>query len=408
MDLSASLLPLSGRTVLVVEDSATQRAHAVALISKLGAMQVLEGSDGLEGLKRLAEVPAIDLVLSDLEMPHMDGVTFIGEFAARGFRPELIVLSSQDLAVLHSVHLMAETYGLTVPGIIPKPLTQEALQNLFPAKPLASSVHPPSGPTLEKLSIAEIAAGIRGGELLCYFQPQITLKGALLKGVEALVRWRHPGAGLLGPGAFLPQVETDEGLMFELTMEVLAKVAEQWHGWRRRGLAIEVSVNLSALTINTPGFADRLMAAADRLELPPKALVFELTESASVSHLGHTLANLARLRMRGFKLSIDDFGTGFATFEQLERIPFTELKLDRSIVKDLPHSQQHLVLVESMLQMAQGMKLTTVAEGIETLESWRSLREMGCDRGQGFLLARPMPGDQLMEWAKQDRAWLRT
>ena len=111
--------------------------------------------------------------------------------------------------------------------------------------------------------------------------------------------------------------------------------------------------------------------------------------------------------MRGFNLSIDDFGTGFATFEQLERIPFTELKLDLSIVKHLPDSERHDVVARSLVQMAQGLKLTTVAEGIETMAAWHSLRGMGCDRGQGYLIARPMPGEQVLPWAHQDRALLK-
>jgi EAL domain-containing protein (putative c-di-GMP-specific phosphodiesterase class I) len=164
---------------------------------------------------------------------------------------------------------------------------------------------------------------------------------------------------------------------------------------------------VSAGSVSTPNFADLVIAAADRLGLPSLSLVLELTESASVSNLAMALANLARLRMRGFKLSIDDFGTGFATFEQLERIPFTELKLDRSIVQHLPGSGRHLVMAQSLLHLTAGLKLASVAEGIETLEAWTCLRALGCERGQGYLIARPMPGEQLMDWVRKDRAFLR-
>jgi EAL domain-containing protein (putative c-di-GMP-specific phosphodiesterase class I) len=126
-----------------------------------------------------------------------------------------------------------------------------------------------------------------------------------------------------------------------------------------------------------------------------------------MSNLGQSLANLVRLRMRGFRLSIDDFGTGFATFEQLERIPFTELKIDRSIIQFLPDDPRQVVLVQGMLQMARGLDLATVAEGIETLETWNVLRGYGCDLAQGYLIARPMPGAQIRDWANLDRAHLR-
>jgi EAL domain-containing protein (putative c-di-GMP-specific phosphodiesterase class I)/CheY-like chemotaxis protein len=396
--------------VLVVEDSALQRAHAVALVAGLGAAEVMEARDGLDGLGQLARNQAIDLVLTDLDMPGMDGITFISEFAARGFRPQVIILSSQEAAVIQSVALMAETYGLTVPGVLSKPLAGAGLTSLLAARPLrpgSPTGAAPQGPPRQEPAPAEIARGIRDREFLCFFQPQVTFHGALLKGVEALVRWRHPHLGLLGPAAFLPQVEAREGLMEDLTLAILAHAAEQWHGWRRKGLNLEVSVNLSAGSVGIPGFADVLIAAADRLDLPSRSLVFELTESASVSDLGHTLANLARLRMRGFRLSIDDFGTGFATFEQVERIPFTELKLDRSIVGRLPGSERHLVMAQSLLHLTRGLRLASVAEGIETIEAWACLRDLGCERGQGYLIARPMPGEQLLEWASQDRTFLR-
>jgi len=398
-------LPFAGKVVLVAEDSHVQRRHAVDVVRGLGAAEVLEARDGLEGLALFTRHPRIDLVLTDLEMPNMDGVRFIGEFAARGYRPEVVIASTHDLAVLHSVRLMAVTYGLTVPGVIHKPLEAAALAKLFPggrgAKPAAVVAQHPL-PTH-----AEIRAGITAGGFICYFQPQITFKGALLKGVEALARWRHPDHGLLGPAAFLPQVEASEELMLDLTRAILTDVAAHWHPWKRHGLNVEVSVNLSPLSLGQAGFADLLIEACAGLDLPPRNVIFEVTESASMSNLGQSLANLVRLRMRGFRLSIDDFGTGFATFEQLERIPFTELKIDRSIIQYLPDAERHVVLVQGMLQMARGLNLATVAEGIETLETWNALRGYGCDLAQGYLIARPMPGDQIHDWAKQDRAHLR-
>jgi len=135
--------------------------------------------------------------------------------------------------------------------------------------------------------------------------------------------------------------------------------------------------------------------------------VFEVTESASVANLGHCLANLARLRMWGFKLSIDDFGTGFATFEQLERFPFTELKIDQSITVMLPMAARQMSMARRMIQLAQDLHLSVVAEGIETLEAWRAIRDLGGEIGQGYFIARPMPGEQVPEWAKVDRSHLR-
>jgi len=400
--------PLQGRTVLIVEDSPVQRDHAVSLVSSLGAIHVPVACDGLEALACLDRIPEIDLVLTDLEMPNMDGVRFIGEFAGRGYRPELIVISSMDRAVLHSVRLMAETYGLVVPGVLSKPMGEEALRKLFAASATpAFEVPRVSTRVREEPSLAEISDGLREGAFLCYFQPQVTLRGVSVKGVEALVRWRHPNHGLLGPAAFLPQAETRQEVMSALTQAVLAEVAGHWHLWRQKGLKVSVSVNLSAVSLGMPGFSDELMRTCERLDLPPKAIIFEVTESASVSNLGQCLENLTRLRIRGFRLSIDDFGTGFATFEQLERIPFTELKIDQSLSRNLPQAERNMVLIRGLMQMAQGLGLVTVAEGVETLEAWGALGAMGCELAQGYLIARPMPGDHLLDWVHQDRSHLR-
>jgi len=391
---------------MVVEDSATQRAHLAGLILELGGAPPLEAANGLEALAQLEREPLIDLILTDLEMPAMDGVAFIGEMASRGYRPELVIVSSQEQNILRSVRLMAVTFGLSVAGFVQKPIFREDLLKVLSGPPFLGRSAP--APAAQgAIGLDEIRKGLRDGEFLCFFQPQLTFQGAHLKGVEALIRWRHPQSGLLGPGAFLPQAETDAELMSGLTLHVLEFVARQWQGWNTRGLKLEVAVNLSAHSLSEPAFADRIMEKVSDLDLPPRFLVFEMTESASVSDLGHTLANLNRLRMRGFGLSIDDFGTGFATFEQLERIPFTELKIDQSITRGLPGSERHTILARNMLQMAKDLHLTSVAEGIETQEMWDALKALGCDRGQGYFLGRPMPGAQLKDWVLAGRSHLK-
>lgn len=385
-----------------------QRNHAVALVKELGAESVWEAANGVGGLAILAREVKVDLILLDLEMPRMDGIAFIGELAARGFRPRILITSSLEAEVLRTVQLMAETYGLGLPGAIAKPLKTASLVQALAMGVQESPIHrtPQSGANRNNPDRAEILRGIDANEFICFFQPQVTFQGAFVRGVEALVRWRHPRLGLLGPAAFLPQVEKEEALMSSLTMRVLESVAESWHSWNRRGLQLEVSVNLSALSLGLLGFADCLLDACDRLMLLPRFIVFEVTESASVGNLGHCLANLARLRMRGFKLSIDDFGTGFATFEQLERLPITELKIDQSITKCLPEAERQMLVARRMVQMAQDLKLVVVAEGIETIGNWQAIRLLGCQIGQGYFIARPMPAEQIPEWVQLDRSHL--
>ena len=399
---------IQDRKVLVIEDSRTQRAYAVSLVRSLGAAEVFEAADGIEALEFLEREPGIQLVLCDLEMPRMDGMALIGEMAARSMNPHLIILSSQEAGILASVQHMAVSYGLTTSGVIPKPLTCENLVQTLACPPFTKGVtgQRPAAPERAKLTLPEIQTGLLNGEFFCFFQPLLTMQTGFLRGVEALVRWQHPVLGLLSPAAFLPQMEEDKELMSELTFIILGDIGRQWHEWKQHGLEVELSVNLSASSIGTLGFAERILDTVSRHDLPPRMMVLEVTESASVSNLGHTLANLARLRMKGFKLSIDDFGTGYATYEQLERIPFTELKIDISITKEVVRSKKHAIMARNLLRLAKDLGLYSVAEGIETQETWDVLKEFGCDCGQGYFLGRPMAGSQLEAWARQDRSHL--
>jgi EAL domain-containing protein (putative c-di-GMP-specific phosphodiesterase class I) len=397
-----------GRKVLVTDDSWTQRANAVAVVRSLGAAEVFEAADGVEALAVLEVETGIDLVLCDLEMPRMDGVALIGEIAARGLNPDLLILSSMEGGILESVKHMALSYGLMSSAVLPKPVSKEQLIAVLSAPPFAGKTFAAGAAGLAPgaLTLGEIRAGMQNREFECHYQPQVAMQGGHMKGVEALVRWRHPELGLLRPGLFLPQMEEDTETMSDLTLRILQEVAVKRAEWHQSGVDPDISVNLSATSLNTAGFADRIFEMAEQQGLDPRKMILEVTESASISNLGHTLSNLARLRIRGFRLSIDDFGTGYATYEQLEKIPFTELKIDMSITKQLPTSRKHLILAKSLLQLAQDLRLDTVAEGIETKESWAVLKASGCNCGQGYFLARPMPGGQIPAWTLQDRTFL--
>jgi len=392
---------LVGRKILVVDDSRTQRAQVTALARGLGAGLVREAADGLEALAILDEPTEIDLVLCDLEMPRMDGVVLIGEIAARGLTPHLLIMSSLDSGIRESVKHMAWSYGLACAEVLPKPVSRESLLGILAAPPFHSPFTPSRVRVLaaEDLSLKDIQNGMKNREFECFYQPQVAMVDGSLKGVEALLRWRHPDLGILRPAQFLKQVEEDPETMSVLTLQILSQVAEAMGEWTRDGVEPDVSVNLSLSSLSTPGFADRILAAAAAHAIEPHRIILEVTESASISNLGHTLSNLARLRMRGFRLSIDDFGTGYATYEQLERIPFTELKIDISITRELPKSRKHSILAKSLLRLAKDLRLHTVAEGIETRESWDALKGLGCNCGQGYFLARPMPGSQVPRWA---------
>lgn len=399
---------IQDRKVLVIDDSRMARLQLTAMVRKLGPSQVTEAADGVEALGILAEEPDFHLILCDLQMPRMDGVALIGRIAGLGLTPQLVITSGLETGIIETVRHMSLSYGFPCVGVLKKPATLQDLVDLLASQDFSDGMAAagPRAPGHETLPLQDIRAGMRNQEFECYFQPQVSMQDNRMKGVEALVRWQHPELGLLRPGRFLPQLEESPDAMSELTLQILQNIAAKRAQWQKDGIDPDFSVNLSASSLSTEGFADRIFDAVSAHSLEPEKMVLEVTESASTANLGHSLSNLARLRMRGFRLSIDDFGTGYATYEQLERIPFTELKIDMSVTRELGKSKKHAILAKSLLRLARDLRLHTVAEGIETQEGWNVLKTLGCNCGQGYFLARPMPAGQLPEWSRQERPHL--
>jgi len=393
------LTPFPIETLLIVDDSPLQRLHTVGLMRDLGVEMIYEAGDGHEALELLAllRLPP-SLVIVDLEMPGMDGVEFIQQLQARNLHFPLIVASSRERSLLASVETMIEALGMHVLGALQKPLNQEKLLGALNSSGSNLSL-PQKDPNLPIVTEAELAAAIRNHEIVAYYQPKVDIRTGMLKGVEALARWIHPQAGMIPPNHFIPLAESS-GLIHELTLSMFEQAMAQAALWNERGLSLKVAVNLSPLSLDIPSFVQKVSDLLAQHALLAEQIVLEITESSVVANLGSALGALARFRLKGFGLSIDDYGTGFSSMQQLARIPFTELKIDRSFVHGA-HARQNLrVILQSALDMAKRLELVTVAEGIETIEDWRLLQDSGCTLGQGYLIAKPMLPSELPIWLK--------
>lgn len=386
-------------TLLVVDDSALQRLHTVGLMRDLGVEMIYEAGNGHEALELLSllKLPP-SLLIVDLEMPGMDGVEFIQQLQVRDINIPLIVASSRENALLTSVETMTGALGLHVLGALQKPLTEEKIVGVLTAAgdPL---LPPRKSEDVPSVSEEELAAAITAQQIIPYYQPKVDIRSGMLKGVEALARWQHPEKGMIAPVHFIGLAE-QSGLIHELTFSMLEQSMRQAVLWNSRGFALKVAVNLSTLSLDVPGFGQKVADLLAQHALPAEQIVLEITESSVSSNLGNSLGTLARFRLKGFGLSIDDYGTGFSSMQQLARIPFTELKVDRTFVHGA-HMRPHLrVILQSALDMAKRLELVTVAEGIEAIEDWRLLQESGCMIGQGYLIGRTMPANDLPTWLK--------
>jgi EAL domain-containing protein (putative c-di-GMP-specific phosphodiesterase class I) len=256
----------------------------------------------------------------------------------------------------------------------------------------------PSGPPPE-ITPEEIWNGIAQNQFFPYFQPKVILRGMQLVGVEALMRWNHSERGLLPAGAFLPTV-AENHLFDDLTAIMLEKAIGQCRKWRRHGLEVQISVNLSSDLLVSPGLADRIEAKIIEHGIEHESLVIEVPEAAIAHDVRIALDTLLQLRVRGFGLAIDDFGTGQCSREQLERIPATELKIDGSMLSGAARNAQRHAALKKGLDMARELNLKVVAEGVETEEEWELANELGCDMAQGYFIARPMPAEELAGWKR--------
>ena len=231
------------------------------------------------------------------------------------------------------------------------------------------------------------------------YQPKVALADGTLQRVEALVRWDDPVFGAVAPSRFVPLAER-HGLIDPLTQWGLRTTLRQWLKWREQGRDTHIAFNISALSLQHLDFPDLVERMCRALEVPTDRLVLELTEGAT-QPLVKLMDTLTRFRIKGIGLALDDFGTGFSSLMQLRQLPFTEVKIDRYFVRDVTSSRDSLLIVKATIDLAHGLGMTATAEGIETEEQARLLRELGCDVGQGFWIAQPLEPDALADWEEE-------
>lgn len=374
-------------SILIVEDHDFQRRILARLLSALGAKNVLEAANGHEALALLDAGHAPELVICDLDMPEMDGMAFLRHLGERLPDVPVIIASALDPALLGSVAKMADAYGVRLLGVLEKPVTRIHLAQLLAVgeQPRPRRAVPPA----PSFSLAEIEAGIRNHEFVPFFQPKLDMKTGAVVGAEALARWRHPEKGIVSPYGFILPLE-QAGRIYALTFLMLEQTAHAARRLSEAGCPITLSVNLSTTSLNDVTLADRVIQSVRACGVEPEQMVLEVTETAAMTALAPALENLTRLRMKGFGLSIDDYGTGFASLAQLARVPFTELKIDQGFVTGCGEHPTAHVIVEASLALAHGLKLKAVAEGVETQSDWDALAALGCDLAQGYFMARPL------------------
>ena len=241
----------------------------------------------------------------------------------------------------------------------------------------------------------DMRRALENGEFLLHYQPQVNLASGAITGVEALVRWRQPERGIVSPGEFIPLAE-ETGLIVPLGEWVLREACRQAKAWRDAGLPeIVMSVNLSARQFRQPGLTQTILGVLAETGLEARFLEMEITESMVMHDPGSAIAVLNELRQHGITFAMDDFGTGYSSLNYLKRFPIHKLKIDQSFVRNIPADPDDAAIANAVIKLGHGLKLTVIAEGVETTEQRAFLRKHGCDEMQGYLFSRPVPAEEM-------------
>ncbi|WP_248958126.1 putative bifunctional diguanylate cyclase/phosphodiesterase [Sphaerisporangium perillae] len=253
----------------------------------------------------------------------------------------------------------------------------------------------------ERLNLlGDLRRAIGGSELELHYQPKVSLASGMVEGVEALLRWWHPERGPISPADFIPLAEQSY-LMRQITQHVIDAALEQAARWWHSGIEVPVSINVSARDLLDSSLPDLLEAGLDRLGLPPRAIQLEVTERILMTDQAYTADSVHALVELGIPLALDDFGTGYSSLVRLQRLPVCEVKIDGSFVQRLGKTVDDERIVRSIVDLVRSLGLRSVAEGVETEEVAQRLRDMGCDAGQGWRFAEPMPASEMTVWLRE-------
>ena len=231
------------------------------------------------------------------------------------------------------------------------------------------------------------------------YQPKVELKSGVTAGFEALVRWQHPDRGIVPPDAFISVAE-ECGLIDELTTEVLDQ-SLKWFSRSFPRSELKLSLNISAVSLVDIQMADRLFDICSRYSVAPGRVVLELTETSAMVDPTLSLDLMTRFRLKDFHLSLDDFGTGYSSMVQLVRLPFSEIKVDKSFVVNAKQSSESRTVIKSIVDLGHSLGLEVTAEGVEDQETLNYLHKVGCDLAQGYFIAPPLPGEAAYLWLER-------
>jgi EAL domain-containing protein (putative c-di-GMP-specific phosphodiesterase class I) len=372
--------------LLIVDDEADMAGMVAAVAVRAGWLA--DTTHDSAGFKTAYAGAVPDAVIIDLHLGAADGIELLRFLADEKFTGRVALMSGFDDRVLRAAEEIARLLGLKIAGVMRKPARIADIRTLLDR--IKGEAEP--------LTPAHLSQAMDAGHMRFHYQPIAAVHGLATVKVEALARWNDPTRGYVPPAEFVRVMESDGALMDRFTLWAVESALAGTASMKAAGRRLPVAVNVSAVNLTSLDFPDRVAELARRYDVEPGSLVLEITETAATSDPAVTMDILTRLRLKGFGLAIDDFGTGYSSLVALHRLPFSEIKIDKSFVDEVPDHKEAASIVKTVCDLARNLNLTCVAEGVETASAAQALQELGVDLFQGFYLSPPLPQEELERW----------
>jgi len=393
----------SPKKLVVIDDDDLITELVIEAAQQVGFMGA--AANDFETFKEILGRIQPDLILIDLVMPQVDGIQVLRYLASQNCTSNILLMSGFDPKVVQTAQRLGLSLGLNVEGILSKPVSISVLKAEI--KRAAST-----GDVVSEDDLRDVVAA-RGVDV--HMQPKVRISptpqvgdriangqiGVQVEeiqyevvGFEALARWKLADGSFVPPSIFIPMAEEND-LIQNLTFSVYRSVVQVLGEWNRRGHRLNASINISPRLMGNLDLPDILVDEAAAQDVSTDQIILELTESATMADAAHIMEVLTRFRLKGFGLSLDDFGTGYSSLIQLYRMPFTELKVDRSFVSEMESSEEAFTIVRSIISLGHNLGMEICAEGVEDLSTSHALSALGCDFGQGYYYSRPQPSEEL-------------
>ncbi|NKI17661.1 EAL domain-containing protein [Spongiibacter sp. KMU-166] len=386
-------------TVLVVDDDEVQHQVLKQMLEVIGVSNVLLANSGPEAISVLNKSDSvIDVLVLDLSMPGVDGMELVRLIAEAHASPAIIIVSAQAYPILLGVGELVRSHGLEFLGAVQKPATAIQLRAMLKKYQRGEPSASPSD--LTSITREEIEFGLEHHYFIPFFQPKIDLGTMQVNGFEILARYAHPQHGIRPPAIFIEATESLK-LMTKMTWSILSQAMQRLLSWGEVGQHLSLSFNASHSSLADTHYCAELFALAAKYNFPLNRLTIEVTENLAMTDTSRCLESLNRLRVNGVGLSIDDFGAANSSLQELSRVPYSEIKIDRSLINGAAHQPRLQAILKPTVEITRGLGVTSVAGGVETLQDFNYVKSIGCELAQGYYFAKPMPMNETLTWLKQ-------